>query len=551
MQAQEKIERTFARFRNDEDQLSYPDFDAMWNRIEPQLPRSKEQLLPVVQQAAGRTKARRTVLIAATVVLAVATPVVAMISYNWDNYLYRNGGIRTALLQGLGQSIEKSVELDGVKLTVHTAVVDEHRTVLLFSVKAPKTEKPEQIVLFAEMSLQSAGGENIVGTHRLMWNEEAQVWLGTFEAQWTPETALADVQLTARNLQWYSAVEEEIPFQMSEDRLQSFDLNKDGIRQIAVRPLDQRDNVMLVSSVFFDDPEVKTWASPSIGVYKGSEKVNEAMHGYYGRPGEHGEYTFQQFYKAEDLADASAVYKLRYTKKDREVGGDWSLDLHLDKQQMQGRTMKRELNIPIESGAGKMTLNSLIVTPISVKIKATHEKHQQLIFRKHHLEVDGIKVQNGNTFQPISPEETDFYFEVPPTVKMTEHTPIDLVMSYEVIEHEDEQPRILLKDISEEKKTITTQLGGFPVQWTYYRDNGDLYVQSESADPRFGGVNQTYLIQGEETIPGRQVTTNMTGDGINRAIDVYKNFREKDALISIYFYTTDNPEKELRVKLNQ
>ncbi|NHN34418.1 DUF4179 domain-containing protein [Paenibacillus agricola] len=550
MRDQEKAEQTLTRLLNDEDHLTYPDFEAMWDRIEPHLPGSKEKLLPVVQQATGRKNVRGSVLIVAAVVLVVATPVFAAITYNWDNYLYRNGGIQSALQQGLGQSLEKSVKQDGVNLTVHTAVVDENRTVLLFSVNAPNV-KSNQLARFAEMSLKTVDGRMIEGNHRLMWDNENKVWRGTFEAQWTPETVESDVQLLAQDLQFYSAAEQVVPFQSSDDQLQSFDIKNDGIQRIVIQPFVQGDKILLASSVFFNQPEVKNWASPSIGVYKGSIIVNEASHGFYGKPGEQGEYTFQQFYHAADLTDSSLIYKLLYLKKDQEVGNKWSFDLQLNKQQMVSGTIKRELNIPIESGAGKMTLKQMVVTPTRIRIMASHEKNQTLVFKKHRLEVDGKEIQNGNTFQQKSPEETDFYFEVPPNVKITEHTPIALVMNYEVLEHSDEKAPIILKDISTEKKTMTTQVGGFSVQWTYYKQNGDLFVQSEAADPNFGGINQTYIIKDGKTMPGKQVTTNFTGDGNNQAIDVYKDYQEKDAAIYIYWYYTDNPDKGLRVELNR
>ncbi|MNI09074.1 hypothetical protein D3C73_621280 [compost metagenome] len=165
MRGQEKAEQTL--LLNDEDHLTYPDFEAMWGRIEPHLPGSKEKLLPVVQQATGRKNVRRSVLIAAAVVLVVATLVFAAITYNWDNYLYRNGGIQSALQRGLGQSLEKSVMKDGVNLTVQTAAVDGTRTVLLFSVNAPNI-KSNQLARFAEMSLKTVDGRMIEGSHRLM-----------------------------------------------------------------------------------------------------------------------------------------------------------------------------------------------------------------------------------------------------------------------------------------------------------------------------------------------------------------------------------------------
>ncbi|WP_179232811.1 DUF4179 domain-containing protein [Paenibacillus rigui] len=549
MKPQEKQKQMTTPLFNDEDQLIYPDFEAMWERIEPHVPDSNEQLLPVAHPPVpGRRHAWRTAFIAAAAVLVLATPVFAAISYNWDAFLFKNGGIRAAYNQGLGQSVEKSLAWNGVKLTVHTAVVDDNRMALLFSVSAPRM-KSGGLAQFGEMSLRTVDGQNVEGRQRLMWDGDNNVWRGTFEAQWTPETTEADVQFLAQNLRLYSAAERQLAFQPSNSEMQSFDINQDGIQRIAIQPFVQGDKVMLVSHVFFSDPSVQTW--PAIGIYKGNSPVSEAAHGFYGKPGEQGEYTVQQFFKMGDLADSSLAYKLLYTKKDQEADNEWSLDLHLNKEQMKSGTQAHELDVPIESGAGKMTLKQMIVTPTQVRLRAFHEKNQPLIFKKHHLEINGREIPNGNTYQPQGPEETDFYFDVPPDVRITEHTPIALVMNYEVVEHKDNKTPIVLKDISKERKTLTTQVGGYSVQWTYYSQDGSLYVQSESADPRFGGVNQTYMLRGGESIPGRPVTTNFTGDGNNQNLDEYKDYQDTSAEIYMYSYFTDNPEKGLRVELNK
>lgn len=108
---------------------------------------------------------------------------------------------------------------------------------------------------------------------------------------------------------------------------------------------------------------------------------------------------------------------------------------------------------------------------------------------------------------------------------------------------------IRLTNISEKKQTITTQVGGYPVLWTYYRQDNNLFVQSESADPSFGGVNQTYMGKGEQRLTGKQVTVNFSGDGNNKAIDMYANYEEKEAQLNIFWYYTEKPDKSLRTEL--
>jgi hypothetical protein len=117
------------------------------------------------------------------------------------------------------------------------------------------------------------------------------------------------------------------------------------------------------------------------------------------------------------------------------------------------------------------------------------------------------------------------------------------------VEHKDAKEPVKLKSISEEEKTMTTQVGGYSVKWTYYKRDGDLYVQSECSDTSFGGINQTYIGKGMDGKVGKPVTTNFSGDGNNKAIDLYKNYTGNDAEIYIFWYYTENPNKQVRVEL--
>ncbi|MBJ8192016.1 DUF4179 domain-containing protein, partial [Bacillus cereus] len=77
----------------------------------------------------------------------------------------------------------------------------------------------------------------------------------------------------------------------------------------------------------------------------------------------------------------------------------------------------------------------------------------------------------------------------------------------------------------------------------------DLFVETESEDAHFGGINQTHIGLSKERIIGKPITANFAGDGNNKAVDVYKNFIGKEASIYMFYYTTDDPEAETTVPL--
>lgn len=59
---------------------------------------------------------------------------------------------------------------------------------------------------------------------------------------------------------------------------------------------------------------------------------------------------------------------------------------------------------------------------------------------------------------------------------MNEKQSLNFVAKYEIIEHKGDKEPIRIRNISEEKQKMTTDVGGYSVTWTYYKQNGDLYV---------------------------------------------------------------------------
>ncbi|TDF95134.1 DUF4179 domain-containing protein [Paenibacillus piri] len=544
-----KAEQTFAKLLNEEKQMDYPDFDAMWKRLESQLPGPDEKLLPVDMNAPKRSRLRKAAVISVLSAVLAATPVVAAISYNWDHILSYRSGIQSALQQGLGQIIEKSVTHDGAKLTVHTAIVDDNRTVLLYSLTTQ--EGTSDSLYFSGMELKDNQGRVIEGRHSQSWDQASKSWTGYFETEWTPDGVEADVQLTARKLQSFASMERDIDFHPLDGKSQSFDIGQDGIGKLTLQPFAQGDNMMFASAITFNLPEAQQWSHPRIGVFKGNAAVKEAGPGVFGKPGEHGEYTGQQRFALSYLQEPSVTYKLLYTREVRHIDSSWTYDLHLDKKQMLSGTVKRSLNIPVEHPDGRMVLNQMIVTPTQIRIKASHEKYMRFPYLNYALEVNGTVLNGGIWHNGDNPEETTFRFEVPPGLRVTEQMPVTFVAKYEVLQHKDAKDSIRLKKISERKQTMTTQVGAYTVQWTYYKQDGNLYVQSECTDPSFGGVNQTYMVDGEKTVVGKPVSANFSGDGNNKAIDMYENFNGTDADIHIFWYYTEDPAKELRVAVKE
>lgn len=528
----------------------YPDFDAMWNRLESRLPETDTPLLPVPVMR-KRPPLRKAAAIGALTALLAAAPVVAAVANHWDTLLSNKEGVRAALEQGLGQNLGQSLTRDNVTITVDTAVVDENRTGLLFSLNT-RDKTPEEGYYFniEDVVLQDAGGKPVEGRKQLNWDPATKVWRGYYETEWVPSGTSSNAVLTFSDVKAISSVERELALRPQEEREQTFDIHQDGIGQLTVKPFVQGDKILLNSTVTFDQPEAQKWAYPRIGVFRGETQVPESGAGISGKPDANGHYTGQQSFLRSELKQDEVSYKLLYEKEVKRVEADWAFNLKLDKRLMESGTVKCQLNIPLENEGVKMTLTEMIRTPTQIRIKASNERYSRFPFKAYSLEIDGVVLSGGSVDSYTNPEETVFRFEIPSGVQVKDESIITFVAKHERMERTDAKAPIPLREISGEKKSITTDVGGYSVLWTYYLKDGDLYVQSESADRGFSGVNQTYMLRGETRDPGKKIAYGF-GGGSNQATDVYPAFAGKDADVYIFWYYTEDPGKELRTVLTR
>ncbi|MEK4047432.1 DUF4179 domain-containing protein [Paenibacillus sp. FSL H8-0048] len=549
----DRTEAQLKRRLNEDQELNYPDFEQMWGRMEQAGYTSSKGGSRAGANSQVRHRNWRKITVAASFsVVLMAVPVYAAVQYDWGNLLNHRSGVQAALSKNLGQPLGQTITKDGVTLTLHTALSDENRTVILYTLDVGG-DKGNGYWDVNGMSLKDAKGNNDeMESHYQQWDEKTKRYNGYFETDWSLGQEMVKVSLTATGIQSYSQQEVELKLDTDSPERQSFPVNRDGLESFSVQPFKEgNERLMLSTAAIFNDPGARGVASPQIIAYRGGQLVNNSKPGTMGKPGDNGEYTSLQYYKPGDVPKTETTYKLSYTKLERNIAGPWAFDFELSKKQMSGATLKTALDLPLEAGDKGNIIEQMVVTPTQVRVQVrSKEKYADLPYVNYTLEVDGRQLEGGMWYSPSQDKNlTTLRFERPAGLEITTATPMALVAKYKVTTHEDDKEPLLLKNISAEKQTMIRQTGGYPVQWTYYKQGNDLYVETKSDDPNFGGVNQTHIGKGKDALIGSIVTTNFRGDGNNRNIDVYKDFKGTEASIYMFYYTTNEPDKETRVQL--
>ncbi|MEA0562835.1 MULTISPECIES: DUF4179 domain-containing protein [Lysinibacillus] len=542
----ERIEKKLKSKMKTTNNVQYPDFDQMWSSIQ------KDELKTLEEPIELRPRRRKKfALIAGLAVALMATPVYAALNYDWSNILSYREGIQSALEQGLGQKVEQSVTKSGFMLTVHTVFIDENRTFLLYSLKPDASWKGKD-VSFDQIGLTDSNGDFIKGNYAHLWNEDLGLFQGYFETDWVADDQKSNINFSMKNIHSIGNEEKSINYNPNDTNTQVFTIQKDGIDNVTIQAFEQPEGkILLQSAVTFTDAKMKNKWVRIKALDDKNQPIQEAETPVFGTPGATDEYLSQQIFTKDSLKTKGSNFQLAYEHTLGVAEDTWSIEMNLTKEQLKKGSFRKVVNIPLENVPGGTKIHEMKVTPTQVRLILTsEERYAHQPYMDYQLDIGGVLLDGGRWDVENDPYKVELRFEMTGVdVSMLAKQSITLVAKHRVdVEDGDHKP-IRLTDISEKPQIKTSTIGDFPITWTYYKKDNNLYVESFSSDPTFGGVSQTYYLDHKDRNYGMPLTVGFLGDNNNKNIDEYKNFKGKDLDIYVWKYTTNHPDAELRVPL--
>ncbi|MFL1998061.1 DUF4179 domain-containing protein [Lysinibacillus irui] len=542
----ERIEKKLKSKMKTTNNVQYPDFDQMWSSIQ------KDELKTLEEPIELRPRRRKKfALIAGLAVALMATPVYAALNYDWSNILSYREGIQSALEQGLGQKVEQSVTKSGFMLTVHTVFIDENRTFLLYSLKPDASWKGKD-VSFDQIGLTDSNGDFIKGNYAHLWNEDLGLFQGYFETDWVADDQKSNINFSMKNIHSIGNEEKSINYNPNDTNTQVFTIQKDGIDNVTIQAFEQPEGkILLQSAVTFTDAKMKNKWVRIKALDDKNQPIQEAETPVFGTPGATDEYLSQQIFTKDSLKTKGSNFQLAYENTLGVAEDTWSIEMNLTKEQLKKGSFRKVVNIPLENVPGGTKIHEMKVTPTQVRLILTsEERYAHQPYMDYQLDIGGVLLDGGRWDVENDPYKVELRFEMTGVdVSMLAKQSITLVAKHRVdVEDGDHKP-IRLTDISEKPQIKTSTIGEFPITWTYYKKDNNLYVESFSSDPTFGGVSQTYYLDHKDRNYGMPLTVGFLGDNNKKNIDEYKNFKGKDLDIYVWKYTTNHPDAELRVPL--
>ncbi|MEQ7051706.1 DUF4179 domain-containing protein [Paenibacillaceae sp. P-4] len=560
----------------DEGSHSYPDFEAMWMRIEAAKNEQDEQGTSAAPlQTKPLFRGRRLAVLSLAAFVLLATPVLAYITGKWD---FKNlKGVESAIQQGFGQQINKKVTNSGVTFTIDTAVSDDNGTTLLYSLNTG--DKQERKWIFDQFDFKDEKGNSIAsldlvqkmnmnwskGSYWHNWNEENRTYNGFFDTYWTVPGKEANVQLSARGLQAYDYVRVPIDLDPHKTAVQTFSIHDGGIEELKVQfTKGGQGQALLKYSVSYTDDSNINIVRPQIVVKREGNIVIQSGASLTRtfKIERHPEWGVQEGYSSDELLQGGNSFEFVYGVKGSHIEGEWNIGMFtLNKEKAMKASVTRELNIPIHSALGDSILRKLIIRPTAIKLEVENKKgFRRLPYRKVSLLVNGRKLEGGETVDytiintPLHAYRQVYEFTVRPDLQLTADTPVELLLEREIEEIENYKKPIKLTDITDQKKETLVDVEGYPVKVTYYTKNGDLYVENESENLNFSGVAQTYMKQGDERIYGKVLFYQWEENWLdweksNKYVNVYRGFKGSETEIYLYNFHIRHWDRNMKIKL--
>ncbi|WP_313150323.1 DUF4179 domain-containing protein [Lysinibacillus capsici] len=539
----ERIEKKLKKEMNADHNIKYPDFEQMWNSIQQDELKMVDEPIEVLPR-----KRKRFVLVAGLAVALMATPVYAALNYDWSTILSYRAGIQSALDQGLGQTIEQSVTKDGFTLTVHTAFIDDNRTFLLYSLKPDASWDGEDIG-FEHTRLKDSKGNFIEGNYTHSWNEELGTFQGYFETDWVAEGQMTDVELMMENIQFISDKKYSIDYNPNDLTTQVFPIQKDGVDTVSIQSFAQDEGkILLKTAVTLTDLKVRNTGIFIEAINNTNHSIETGKRSFMGKQGAKGEYFSQQLFESEALQEEGTKFEISYNRILETKESTWNMQLNLSKKQLENTSFKKVLDIPIDNVPGGTKIHEMTVTPTQVRLILTQEKYETFPYMDYQLDVGGTLLTGYISGEDGNPNETELRFEINGlNAASLENQSLTFVAKNRVEGLYGDDNSIQLTNISAKPQSVTSNIAGYPISWTYYIKDNNLYVESLSPDPGFAGVNQTYYLEGKEKIYGTPEFMGILEN--NKRMDVYENFDKKELEILIYKYLTNKANDELRIPL--
>ncbi|MEK3884466.1 DUF4179 domain-containing protein [Paenibacillus sp. PL2-23] len=521
-----------------------PDYEIMWGRIEKRL----GHVRPITTRPGISGNKKKTIILAASVAIMTAVPVVASVHNSGWESLWNGQSSYNAIELGLGNRLDHTVTSGGIAMTLNGVATDDQRMNILLTMD--DTDLPAyDVVTFDRSQLASEKGvEDGIQVQLKHVPEEGRLY-GLATVQNNLGDGRERYQLTLDHLVFYKYTSVPVAIKPAQSQGKAVQLVGSPAKSIAIISTIRENNVLTVryelngvNDYLKHNPQLQLVSGdqvlkPQNSALLPSEKPNVLLR--------------QSTFNISDADLAKARFELAALEEAGRKEGSWRFDFKAAGKKAAQAIFAMTLNPDTVVNDSYMKFTELVVTPLEIRLMYDEKQNfpepgQPLIqYETVKLIADGRELDSGTGFNTT--EDGRYYrrFELPSWYeqKAWGSVPIQVILSGQKAQERAEADHaVTLAQPSASKKTATTEQHGATVTFTYYKDGKDLMVESASDNPLFGGITQSYLnINGERMFPELNPTP-PGGNGTNRKVERYVNVPNGDLTLNPFLYVWFDPK---------
>lgn len=528
-----------------------PNFEAMWERIRVEQAQAGAQAVFNSGKSSRKLVRKRLLLPTFAVsALLVAAPVVAGVSMGWTE-LFGRLGVKTAMESGFGNPLDITVRSVGTSLSLHGVVTDEQRLDILFTLEVPSLPDYDAVE-FEHKTLTSANGKAMQLNELIRKDVSSNQLTGLFETENGLGNKREQLKLALQNLSFYKYKDlplREAPASLKENN-QIDSMSRFGaLRIVSVL----RENDAFTIRYEIPGTSEDQLLNPHL-LLKSGDKSVKAGYSAVLPPEKANVQLRQDTFRLSDEELKIATLHFSFLDAVQTIEGTWETSFEADGEKASQVAFRKKLNSALGDPILFKKPKELIVTPLQIRVMLENNKNSPdqpyAYYDKAELILNGRTIEGGLW---STEKSGSFYrFESPEWYKDWSPVPMTLQLSEARIVKRANDRWFPLETVSESKQTIKTNLDGFPVTFTYYQQDQDLIVESQSDNPKFLGISQTAVKLDGKAIYPQPNPMPPGGAGSNKRTDLYPGVLAKQGTLQLSpgFYSYSDPERKSIIQIN-
>ena len=315
--------------------------------------------------------------LATVMVLTPAAAAIKSAISNFTDYIFEDKGIANSIQKGYGQVIDKSDEYGGLKFTVHSAVADENRTVLLVgaSYDGILAEKPDSISFYG-MGISDKSGNTISDGYGARYNFDntnmelsGNIDLGRIKG--SSENIVIKIMTTVFSKQESSIMDIKLADASIKGINREIRLDNEVLKNICLKNIIISGNSLKIEyDVSYTDKKFMQGGSFLKLLKNDGAEVFPNQSGM-STNSENNENigNFLEIYDISGLNLTECKLQMVYPKPVKVIDGDWKLQFRIDDKAAKKATITLKPDISFNIGGYSMKITKAVFTPSATNIR--------------------------------------------------------------------------------------------------------------------------------------------------------------------------------------